>query len=97
MKRTVLAAAIAVTALSIPLAQAPAVTVFEGARVIVGDGRTIDNATLVMQGDRLTQVGLGLRGMADPCVHLPPQGQQLAPVGIVTPRASRTDLLGQPA
>ena len=33
------------------------VTVFEGARVIVGDGRTIDNATIVMQGDRLTQVG----------------------------------------
>jgi imidazolonepropionase-like amidohydrolase len=33
------------------------VTVFDGARVIVGDGRTIENATIVMQGDRLTQVG----------------------------------------
>jgi imidazolonepropionase-like amidohydrolase len=33
------------------------VTVFEGARVIVGDGRTIDNATIVMQGDRFTLVG----------------------------------------
>ena len=33
------------------------VTVFDGARVVVGDGRTIDNATIVMQGDRLTQVG----------------------------------------
>ena len=33
------------------------VTVFDGARVIVGDGRTIDSATIVMQGDRLTQVG----------------------------------------
>lgn len=57
MKHTILAALITVTAITIPLAQAPAVTVFEGARVIVGDGRTIDNATLVVQGDRLTQVG----------------------------------------
>ena len=33
------------------------VTVLEGARVIVGDGKTIDNATIVVQGDRFTQVG----------------------------------------
>ena len=33
------------------------ITVFEGARVIVGDGKTIDNATIVVQGDRFTQVG----------------------------------------
>ena len=33
------------------------VTVFEGARVIVGDGRTLDNATIVVQGDRITQAG----------------------------------------
>ncbi len=39
------------------LAQAPAATVFEGARVIVGDGRVIENATIVVQGDRITQVG----------------------------------------
>ena len=38
------------------LAQAK-VTVFEGARVIVGDGRTVDNATIVVQGDRITSVG----------------------------------------
>ncbi len=40
-------------------AQAPAgATVFEGARVIVGDGRPpIENATLVMEGARFTQVG----------------------------------------
>jgi imidazolonepropionase-like amidohydrolase len=41
--------------------QAPAaggVTVFEGARVIVGDGRPpIENATIVMTGNRFTQVG----------------------------------------
>jgi imidazolonepropionase-like amidohydrolase len=57
MKRTVLATVLAATAVTITLAQAPAITVFEGARVIVGDGRTLENATLVMQGDRLTQVG----------------------------------------
>ena len=40
------------------LAQTPAVTVFEGARVIVGDGRApIENATLVVDGSRITQVG----------------------------------------
>jgi imidazolonepropionase-like amidohydrolase len=41
------------------LAQAPAtnVTVFEGARVIVGDGRVIDNATFIVDGTRFTQVG----------------------------------------
>ncbi|HEY1308177.1 MAG TPA: amidohydrolase family protein [Vicinamibacterales bacterium] len=39
-------------------AQAPTVTVFEGARVIVGDGRPpVQNATLVVSGARVTQVG----------------------------------------
>jgi imidazolonepropionase-like amidohydrolase len=57
MKRTILAAAIAATAVTVSLAQAPAATLFEGARVIVGDGRVIDNASFVMQGDRVTQVG----------------------------------------
>jgi imidazolonepropionase-like amidohydrolase len=32
-------------------------TAFTGARVIVGDGRVIDNATLVVEGSRLTAVG----------------------------------------
>ena len=48
-----LVAGLGVAALS---AQAK-VTVFEGARVIVGDGKTIDNATIVVEGDRFTQVG----------------------------------------
>jgi imidazolonepropionase-like amidohydrolase len=39
--------------------QAPAsgVTVFEGARLIVGDGRAIENATLVVDGARIVQAG----------------------------------------
>src|SRR5512134_201200 len=38
------------------IAQAP-VTVFEGARVIVGDGRVIDNATIVVNAGKIAQVG----------------------------------------
>jgi len=33
------------------------VTVFEGARMIVGDGRVVDNATIVVSGSKITQVG----------------------------------------
>ena len=35
----------------------PPVTAYEGARVIVGDGSVIENATLVVQGERIEQVG----------------------------------------
>ena len=38
-------------------ASAQSVTVFEGARLIVGDGRVIENATLVVEGARIAQVG----------------------------------------
>ena len=38
-------------------APAPAVTVFEGARVIVGDGSAIENATFIVDGGRFVQVG----------------------------------------
>ena len=40
------------------LAQNPTVTVFEGARVIIGDGRaSIENATIIVRGNRFAQVG----------------------------------------
>ena len=32
-------------------------TAFEGARLIVGDGRVMDNATLIVEGERIAQVG----------------------------------------
>jgi imidazolonepropionase-like amidohydrolase len=38
-------------------AHAQTVTAFEGARLIVGDGRTIDNATLIVDGARIAQAG----------------------------------------
>ena len=56
--RLLVLAAIAAWSVSM-LAQAPAgVTAFEGARVIVGDGRApIENATIVVTGNRFTAVG----------------------------------------
>src|SRR5262245_33499517 len=40
------------------LAQTQAVTVYEGAHVIIGDGRVpIENATIIVSGNRFTQVG----------------------------------------
>jgi len=33
------------------------VTAYEGARLIVGDGRVIENATLVVEGEKIAQVG----------------------------------------
>src|SRR5881396_3847401 len=56
MRLLVLAAVAAMSAAI--LAQAPTVTVFEGARVIIGDGRApIENATFIVSGNRFTQVG----------------------------------------
>jgi imidazolonepropionase-like amidohydrolase len=50
--------ALVVTTSAVILAQAPTATVFEGARVIIGDGRApIENATLIVQGNRFVQVG----------------------------------------
>ena len=57
-----LAATLALAAfggLAVPArAQAPAVTAFEGARLIVGDGSApIENGTLVVEGERIVQAG----------------------------------------
>jgi imidazolonepropionase-like amidohydrolase len=59
MRITSLGALLVVACLSVQTgAQTPAVTVFEGARVITGDGRApIENATIVVNGGRIEQVG----------------------------------------
>ena len=54
MKKVIGVGFVIVMAGSTLLSQAK-VTIFEGARVIVGDGRTLDNATIVVQGDRISQ------------------------------------------
>jgi imidazolonepropionase-like amidohydrolase len=40
------------------------VTVYEGARMIVGDGRVVDNATIVVDGARIVQAGAGVQAPA---------------------------------
>jgi imidazolonepropionase-like amidohydrolase len=60
----VAAAILAVGVLAEPVAPARAqgtVTAFEGARLIVGDGRTIENATLVVDGAKIVAAGAGAR------------------------------------
>ena len=59
MKTAALTATVALGVLAGIAGQASAqgVTAYEGARVIVGDGRVLDNATLVVNGTKLTQVG----------------------------------------
>jgi imidazolonepropionase-like amidohydrolase len=52
--------ALGVTAGSAFPAWAQGVTAYEGARIIVGDGRVIENGTLVVEGARITQVGAGI-------------------------------------
>src|SRR4030095_12090995 len=56
MARSVTAVAVAARAAVVLHAQ-PVVTVFENGRVIVGDGKVIENATFLVQDARITQVG----------------------------------------
>jgi imidazolonepropionase-like amidohydrolase len=46
-----------VAAMAVTSGQPPAATLFEGARLIVGDGRTIENGAFVVEDGRLTAVG----------------------------------------
>jgi imidazolonepropionase-like amidohydrolase len=53
--------AVAVAAVLAGCASAPSgpVTAYEGARLIVGDGRVMENATLVVAGDKIVRAGAG--------------------------------------
>jgi imidazolonepropionase-like amidohydrolase len=62
MRRTTIAIAAAIVAISVLAglvnpASAQSVTAYEGVRLIVGDGRVIENATLVVDGARIAQAG----------------------------------------
>src|SRR5260221_13572564 len=68
-------------------AQAPAVTAFEGARLIVGNGRpSIENGTLVVEGTKITQAGaaVDVRVPAGPAAGNPP-GKTGVPTPVHTP------------
>jgi imidazolonepropionase-like amidohydrolase len=54
----VVTAAAAQPAAPNPQAKAgPAATLFEGARLIIGDGRTVENGAVLVEGDTITRVG----------------------------------------
>ena len=62
--KNAIACTAAVLAAAMTLAAQSAVTVFEGGRVIVGDGRVIENASVVVDGGRITQVGANVKAPA---------------------------------
>ena len=59
MTRWKIAATLVAISSSLTLAQTPrtAGTLFEGARLIIGDGRAIENGALLVEGDTITRVG----------------------------------------
>ncbi|MEO7136001.1 MAG: amidohydrolase family protein [Vicinamibacterales bacterium] len=63
MKKFLIALFTVASATTLLRAQA-AVTVFEGGRVIVGDGRVIENASVVVDNGRITQVGASVKAPA---------------------------------
>ena len=79
-----LAAAIAVAATVATSGQTPAATVFENARVIVGDGRVIDNASFVVTGNRITQIGTGTLRAPAGAMHVSLSGKTVMPAIIDT-------------
>jgi len=54
--KEILFTSVALAALTV-LVNAQSVTLFENGRVIVGDGKVIENASFLVQDDRITQVG----------------------------------------
>src|SRR3954463_1942196 len=61
---TIALSALVIFAASAAPVAAQSVTAYEGARVIVGDGRVIDNATLIVDGTKLSQVGAAVHAPA---------------------------------
>jgi imidazolonepropionase-like amidohydrolase len=59
------------------------VTAYEGARVIVGDGRVVENATLLVGGDKIVQVGRDVR-VPDGATRVNLSGKTVMPMIIDT-------------
>jgi imidazolonepropionase-like amidohydrolase len=58
MNATALAVTVAISAFAFPAAAQ--VVAFEGARLIFGDGRTVETGTLVIDGNKIVQAGAGI-------------------------------------
>jgi len=58
--KTVVAAAAVAAISSLANPSSAQVVAYEGARLIVGDGRVVENATIVVDGARITQAGAGV-------------------------------------
>jgi len=66
------------------VAQTPAATVFDNARVIVGDRRVIDNASIVVTGNRITQVARGTVRGPNGAMHVNLAGKTVMPAIVDT-------------
>ena len=78
-------AVIAVTASVVLMSgQTPTAIVFENARIIVGDGRVLENASLVVSGNRITQVGRGTLRAPAGATHVSLSGKTVMPAIIDT-------------
>jgi len=69
MHRMIVAAVAAIVAIAVVVGcattgPAGSTTAYEGARLIVGDGRVIENATLVVDGAKIVQAGAGVQAPA---------------------------------
>ena len=60
------------------------ITVFEGGRVIVGDGKVIENASVVVDGSRITMVGSGNVKAAPGATRVSLAGKTLMPAIVDT-------------
>ena len=73
-----LAAALAVVAGLSGTAQAQ-VTAFEGVRIIVGDGRAVENAKLVVDGSKIVAAGASDIHVPDGATHVNLAGKTVMP------------------
>jgi hypothetical protein len=83
MKKILIALCSIAAAATLLRAQA-IVTVFEGGRVIVGDGRVIENASVVVDGSRITMVGSGNVKAAPGATRVSLAGKTLMPAIVDT-------------
>jgi imidazolonepropionase-like amidohydrolase len=81
---TLVALGVAAASMILVSGQTPTATVFENARIVVGDGRVLDNASFVVSGNRITQDGTGTLRAPAGAMHVSLSGQTVMPAIIDT-------------